>query len=169
MAGASFSVEFDQAPIVDALGRLAAIGERPRRLLAVLGERLVNSTKERFATNLAPDGASWAPLNPAYAEIRTPKPILVQSGTLRDSIHAEVGTSFVRVGSSMIYAGVHQRGAVIRVKSARSLDFVLGAPPFLVRVKSVRIPARPYLGISAEDEAAIIEDTVAFVERVFQA
>ncbi|MHB1305353.1 MAG: phage virion morphogenesis protein [Acidiphilium sp.] len=168
MAGATFTVEFDQAPIVDALGRLAAIGERPRRLLGVLGERLVNSTKDRFATNQAPDGTSWAALNPAYAEIRNPKPILVQSGALRDSIHAEVGTSFVRVGSSMIYAGVHQFGATIRPQTAKALVFRLGAGSEIVRVQSVRIPARPYLGISADDEAAIIEDTVAFVERVLR-
>lgn len=166
MPGARFTVEFDQAPIRDALARLAAIGERPERLMGIIGERLVGSTRERFGSNKAPDGTAWQALLPAYVEIRLPKPILVQSGALRDSIHFETAGRTVRVGSPMIYAAVHQFGAVIRAKNARSLDFLLGASPFLVRVKSVRIPARPYLGISPEDEIGIIEDTLAFVDRM---
>lgn len=166
MPGAAFTVEFDQAPVRDALARLAAVGARPERLMAVLGERLVDSTRRRFETNVAPDGSAWAPLNPAYAAIRRPGPLLVQSGDLRGSVHFEVAGRTVRIGSSMIYAAVHQFGAVIKPVRARALVFQLGMQGF-VRVKSVRIPARPYLGISGADAAMIVEDTVGFVARVF--
>lgn len=166
MPGARFTVEFDQAPIKAALARLATIGGRPEELMVKLGERLVVSTKDRFETNVAPDGTAWQALNPAYAAIRNANPILVQSGALRGSIHFETAGPSVRVGSSMIYAGVHQFGAVIKPKQARALVFHLGAANALVRVKSVRIPARPYLGISPEDEIGIIEDTLAFVDRM---
>lgn len=168
MPGVNFTVEFDQRPVIDALARLAAVGERPERLMALLGERLVDSTRRRFETNVGPDGAAWAPLNAAYAEVRRPGPILVQSGNLRDSVHFETAGRTVRIGSSMIYAAVHQFGAVIKPVRAKALVFELGTKG-VIRVKSVRIPARPYLGISAADAEMIIEDTLVFVERVFEA
>ncbi len=168
MPGVNFTVEFDQRPVIDALARLAAVGERPEKLMKGLGERLVISTQRRFDTNVAPDGTPWAPLNAAYAEVRRPSPILVQSGDLRNFIHSEASGRTVRIGSSMIYAAVHQFGAVIKPVRAKALVFELGTKG-VIRVKSVRIPARPYLGISAADAEMIIEDTLAFVERVFEA
>jgi phage virion morphogenesis protein len=163
------SLEFiiDDEAVMGALSRMAAVGARPGPLLAVIGERIVISTKRRFESNIAPDGSAWAPLNPAYAAIRRPTPILVQSGLLRDSVHYELGAHSVRVGSSMIYAAIHQYGGVIKPKQARALMFCLGAGGGIVRVQSVRIPARPYLGISIEDRAAIIEDIQGYIEAEF--
>jgi phage virion morphogenesis protein len=163
---AQFSVTFDDAQVQAGLARLSALVANPGPLLAILGERLVMSARERFDTNVSPDGAAWPALNPAYAEIRRPGPMLVQSGALRDSVHAEVAGSVVRVGSGMIYAAVHQFGAVIRPTQARALAFRMGANNGLFLLQKVRIPARPYLGISATDEAAIIEDAQAFMMRV---
>jgi phage virion morphogenesis protein len=169
MAGASFTFAIDDRQVRSALTRLGQLGERPERLMRILGTGLVTSTKRRFDTNIGPDGASWQALSPAYAEIRRPGPILVQSGDLRDFIHYEAAGRTVRVGSSMIYAGVHQFGATIKPKTAQALVFRYGAGGGIVRLKSVRIPARPFLGISAEDAERIVEDTLKFVERVFNA
>lgn len=52
-------------------------------------------------------------------------------------------------GSNKIYAAVHRFGAVIRPKTAEAVRFRLASG--LVRARSVTIPARPYLGLSAED------------------
>ncbi len=165
MPGATFTYSFDDRVVMDALARLAAAGRQPRALLDIIGERLVISTKERFDSNVSPDGSAWPALNAAYAEVRRPGPMLVQSGALRDSISFESAGRIVRVGSPMIYAAVHQFGAVIRPKTARALAFHMGIHNSLVLVKKVRIPARPYLGISAGDEAGIIEDAVLYLEK----
>jgi phage gpG-like protein len=55
----------------------------------------------------------------------------------------------------MEYAAIHQWGGEIRPKSAPALYV-----PGYGRLQKVTIPARPYLGVSAEDEVAI-ENAVA--------
>lgn len=162
---AQLFVEFDDAAVQAGLARMSALVANPAPLLRIIGMRLVSSTQRRFDTSTAPDGSEWAALNPAYAQVRRPGPILVQSGSLRDSVHAEAVGSVLRVGSSMIYAAVHQFGAVIRPRQARALAFRMGANNGLFLLGKVRIPARPYLGISAEDEMVIIEDCEAAMMR----
>jgi phage virion morphogenesis protein len=167
--GATIDVVFDDQPVLDALERLAAIGGSAAQLMTTLGNALVDSTRLRFSTNIAPDGSTWAALNPAYNEMRRPGPILVQGGHLRGSITFRASAGEVMIGSRMIYAGVHQRGARIEAKNAKALVFQMGAGGGLVRVRAVTIPARPYLGISAEDEVMIIEETQAYLGRLMAA
>jgi phage virion morphogenesis protein len=165
---AQFAVTLDDAAVQAGLARLSGLLADPAPLLAKLGQRLTTSSVRRFDTNIGPDGKSWPALNPAYAEVRRPEPILVQSGSLRDFLHFEVAGSAVRVGSSMIYAAVHQYGAVIRPKQAKALAFRMGADNGLFLLQKVRIPARPYLGISAEDEVGIVEDCEAYLMRIWE-
>ncbi|MDA8049972.1 MAG: phage virion morphogenesis protein [Rhodospirillales bacterium] len=155
MAGSSIEIRFDDQRVLAALERLeaAAVGAEP--LLRALGAAMVDQTLRRFLGQHGPDGTPWKGLNPAYASIRRPGPILVQSGALRGSITFRTGVGSVRVGSGMIYAGVHQFGAVITPKVKKALRFRLAQG--LVAVKSVTIPARPYLGLSGADEGELIE------------
>ncbi len=164
--GATIDVVFDDRPVLDALARLEAVGAGAVQLMTVLGSALADSTRLRFSSNIAPDGNKWAALNPAYAELRRPGPILVQGGHLRGSITFRPSAEEVKIGSPMIYAAVHQFGARIEAKNVKSLVFQMGAGGGLVRVRAVTIPARPYLGISAEDEAMIEAETQAYLERV---
>ncbi|MFT8679706.1 MAG: phage virion morphogenesis protein [Gluconacetobacter sp.] len=53
--------------ITSALDRIAAIGRNPSRVLAAVGEELIQSTQRRFETQTASDGTPWAPPNPHYA------------------------------------------------------------------------------------------------------
>ena len=156
------------------IGRLALLGHEPRRLLAPLGAALVQTTHDRFRRGEGPDGAKWKPLLPAYAAIRPARPILMLSLRLFDSINFQVEGNAVRVGSNVIYARVHQFGAVIRPRTAKALRFRLGAitvgprggkkkSSFLVFAHAVTVPARPYLGFGERDFAAveeIVEDTL---------
>jgi phage virion morphogenesis protein len=158
VTGAAFEISFNDGELQGALARLAEGAADTSPLMRVIGDYGVDSTRRRMIDQHAPDGTAWAALNPAYAELKgSGYDILYASGALRGSMTYLAATSEVSWGSGMIYAAVHQFGATILPKNAPALSFVLGGTlsPYLVSVKSVTIPARPYLGISAEDEAEI--------------
>ena len=66
MAGATLHVEVDDARVRVALDRLQAAGTDLRPVMEDVGEYLLRTTRERFRDREDPDGASWAPLSPAY-------------------------------------------------------------------------------------------------------
>jgi phage gpG-like protein len=157
MTGVSFEVTFDDSLVMNAFARVEADLARPAGLLWRLGAYGVDSTVRRFGEQAAPDGSPWAPLMPAYASLKpSGYDILYLTGALRTSQHFVVGAGEVQWGSGMIYAAVHQFGATIVPKSAKALHFQLGLGGVReVFAKSVTIPARPYLGLSAADRVEI--------------
>ena len=157
MTGAAFQFQFDDSLVMGALERFQEGLADSRPLLRIIGQYGVDSTKGRFETQEAPDGSPWAPLNSAYAAMKpSGYNILFLHGALLNSQHYFASIQEVAWGSGMIYAAVHQFGAVITPKNAKALTFRLGLGGVqLVRVKSVTIPARPYLGLSIEDRAEI--------------
>lgn len=161
MAGASLTITANDAPVVAVLRELAAAIARPRRILANIGRSLRTSTLERFRTETDPDGEAWIP------SIRrregSPRPTLTLSSRLRDSIATKATDHEVRIGTNVRYGAIHQFGGTIKPKSARALQFTLPNGRW-VTAQSVTIPARPYLGVSADDRAeivAIVRDAVA--------
>jgi phage virion morphogenesis protein len=169
MTGAAFSVTLDDAPIKSMLERLEMGIRDDRGLLAILGEYGVASTQARFATQASPEGTPWTPLNQAYADFKGAGYDILTgpSGALKSSQHFVLGMSLVAWGSNMIYAAVHQFGATIVPKSAGALFFRLGLGGVReVLAQSVTIPARPYLGISAEDAEEIVALTQDYFARL---
>lgn len=159
MTGALFEIsapELARAGVV-----LEGIGARASALAPVLDEigmSLTTSTRHRFEEGRGPDGAAWAESGRAKAEGgRT----LVDRGHLRDSITHRVEGTAVRVGTNRVYGGIHQFGGVIEGKSG-PLKFRTPGGGFAT-VKSVEIPARPYLGLSEVDRA---EATVILEEHL---
>jgi phage virion morphogenesis protein len=118
-------------------------------LMADIGELLTQSTKQRFATSTAPDGTPWAPLKDGSGR----KP-LVLTGTTRDQIFPDSGSDFVEIVASTKQSPVHQ----------------FGADPFQIETKNFGfvehpgVPARPFLGVSAADEAEIIKLAAAYID-----
>jgi phage virion morphogenesis protein len=158
MTGVTFEVVFDDADVMGALSRLGDAALDTTGLTRVIGDYGVDSTRRRMMEQHGPDGAAWQALMPAYAQMKgAGYDILYRGGDLRNSLTYLAGAGVVQWGSTMVYAAVHQFGATIRPKTAPALSFVLmGAlSPYLVSVRSVKIPARPYLGISAEDAEEI--------------
>jgi phage virion morphogenesis protein len=139
--------------------------------LGSIGVEVEAPTQERFDTQKSPDGASWKALAQKTTNYYASKgllgarSILVGEGTLRDSITSEVqgGGWSVLVGATMEYAAVHQFGAVIKPKSSPYL-FV----PGYGKLKQVTIPARPYLGVSADDAKAIENAVAVFLEGLIK-
>lgn len=129
-----------------------------------IGEALVSSTIRRFNEQKAPDGTPWQPLAASSVAPRKKdftrsgrlrkraerrlmnRKILIQTARLRNSIAFKVKGTSVAVGTNVVYAATHQFGA----KAGNFGQTSRGqAIPF------GDVPARPFLGISSDDQAEI--------------
>jgi phage virion morphogenesis protein len=156
MSGVAINLTWDALGAQRAIGAMIALGADLTPVLEDVGAELESSTVERFETNVGPDGVPW---KPSLASQVTGKPTLVQEGFLRDSVSYRLdGRDAVEIGAGGVasdYAATHQFGATITAKGG-ALRFTLATGQF-VQVKSVTIPARPYLGVSDQDGRAILE------------
>lgn len=108
-----------------------------------IGAALVESTRERFDTETSPADVRWAPNSPVTLARKSGTKILTDSGDLRSSISARLWSAGkgVSVGSDLVYAAMMQFGG-----TKEQFPHLWGD-----------IPARPYIGRSEDDEAAIME------------
>lgn len=119
-----------------------------------IGEYMIEATRRRFATGTAPDGTPWAPKRAStldrykrmgYGTLS--RPLIGPGKALSRQILKFVSSGGVVIGSSLIYSGVMQggaaKGAFGKDRRGRSLPWG-------------KIPARVWLGISAEDEREIV-------------
>jgi phage virion morphogenesis protein len=103
-----------------------------------MGERMRFSIEENFRTGGRPSG--WKSLAPATVRARArigkgPKPILIMSARLKNSITYKPDSTGLTVGTNVIYARIQQLGGETG------------------RGGKVRIPARPYLVVQESDLA----------------
>lgn len=185
MAGTHITITVDDAQARAMLERLGEPGTQD--LMPRLGEYLQASTQKRFKSQAAPDGTAWAPLQPRYARRKkyAKDKILTLRGYLRGGIHYQVtGDAEVQVGSNTKYAAIHQFGgaiekparqATVRYRSEAGRVLFAGKKhqgaterQVTIPAHQVNMPARPYLGISAADDAeirAIILDWVSSLRK----
>jgi len=84
---------------------------------------------------------------------------LIDTGNMRASIRAVlVKRATVVVGTHVVYAAIHEFGGTIRAKNAPFLVFKMGNQ--WVRVKSVNIPARPYMRPAFDKNHKKVVDTI---------
>jgi phage virion morphogenesis protein len=156
MAGAFIEVEVkvsDQA-VLDKLAALRRLGADLRPVFLEIGQHLDRSTRERWDRAEAPDGRKWAPLQPSTLarKKKNADKILVLNAHLRDTLAAQATADSLKFGSNRVYAAVHQFGAQ---KGAFGL-FSIVRTRRQVPIPWGDIPARPFLGISADDRAEIL-------------
>ena len=158
------TVDFDAAAITQALGELErrVSPEGLKEPLVAIGQRLAESTRQRFAAGTAPDGSRWAPnAESTYlgllgkgdgrkkdgkvgargvSKVMGKKP-LVASGQLAGSIRHQLlpGGTGVEVGTNR-FADAWDGGAAVHQFGSRD----------------GRIPARPFLGLSDADETGVM-------------
>ena len=147
------TIEIRKDELGPALQRLLAYGKDGIGLaLADLGEYLVRSTRERAAAEVDPTGSPWAPLSPRYKARKDKRrpglPMLKHDNhMLGDQFSWQVRGTELLVGTNAIYGALHQFGGT---------DSMAPGP--------AAVPARPWLGLSAEDETEaldILEDHIA--------
>jgi phage gpG-like protein len=124
-------------------------------LMRAIGTALVEEVNLRFEEGKDVWGVKWAPLSPAYAAVKRGPGILRESRMLQRSITYQVlGPGRVAVGSSRVYAAIHQFGGTIKPKNGKVLVFHIGRQ--VVHARSVTIPQRPYLGFGPNDRRALL-------------
>ena len=148
------TIDIDDGGISDALNRLIALSEDLDPVLKVIGETLAASTKQRFSAETAPDGTAWQPNAPStLAKKGAGKKMLQgETGLLRSSIVAQVLNQELTVGSPMEYSAIQQLGGYAGRAAGK-------AGP----IQRPYIPARPFLGLSDEDQGeidAILRDAI---------
>ncbi|WP_339524236.1 phage virion morphogenesis protein [Pseudomonas sp. EL_65y_Pfl2_R96] len=179
MAGAMLDVVIDTTTIGKALGELSErLGDLTTPLNDI-AEYLHQSTDDRFIKQVAPDGSPWAPLAPSTLARKKGGRILRNKGTLQDTMRHSVSGNELAFGTDRPYGAIHQDGGKVE-HAARSQQvyFRQGKEGsvgnrFVKKSKSnfaqwvtrgahdTEIKARPYLGLSAEDDVellAIIQD-----------
>lgn len=142
-------IEIKADEITPALQRVAAGLADMIPVYRDIGEYLIKATKHRFAQGVSPDGVRWAPKSPAtlaaYGARKSNRvdvrPLFGPSGSLSSQIFGKATPDRLEVGSNMIYAAMMQFGG-----TKAQFPHLWG-----------NIPARPFLGASAEDQTAIID------------
>lgn len=170
MTGARVELTFEnQAQVQRALTMLAAVGRSPEALLKPIGVKLASNTRDRMQAGRDPQGNRFAPLSPAYLPFKRGPSVLVGAGMqggLMGSITSAVSGDQVAVGSNKVYAAVHQFGATIRPKNPKGLLIFRDARGRAWgAAREVTIPARPYLGLSGEDQDDILDITEGAFQR----
>jgi phage virion morphogenesis protein len=151
MAGAMVTITLDPARMADAraaLDRLFSAGLQ--QVSYEIGSLVEDQTKRRIADDkTAPDGTPWADWSEDYAATRKAgvHALLVGRGDLRDSIQNYTSGDTIRVGTNLVYGAIHQFGS----------NGAEGG-----------IPARPWLGLSREDEREITDLVIGRLEDLLQ-
>ena len=118
-------------------------------LLEQIGSTVESQTRRRLSEEKeAPDGSPWEPLSNDWAARKSQRSsggMLEYQGHLLDSIAYQVTGDEVEIGTGLIYGAIHQLGGES-----------VGKP----------IPARPYLGLSSDNENELNEVIEAWLNQL---
>jgi phage gpG-like protein len=186
-----FTVEVVDSEASRLLGRLAGLSGDIRWFLKDIGDLVLNSSLKTFETSHDPYGAPWQPLKSStVAKRRKGKgsgghKILLDTGALRNSLHAKVEGDSVLIGTDRVYGPTHEFGATInrapysswvrlrknaagrsvfakdRHKKARTVRYTTG--PY-----TIKIPARPFLPDSRGLPPSMESEIVQMIQRLIR-
>ena len=116
-------------------------------LMDEIGATVESQTRRRLSEEKeSPDGEVWPGWSQPYSTTRHGGHSLLEGdGDLVDSIHSVASADEVHVGSNLVYAAIHQFGG---------------------EDVGSNIPARPYLGLSADNLREIEAAVDDFLARV---
>lgn len=146
MAGAMLDVTLDLSQVGIALEELSRRFGNLTTPFNDIAEYLHQSTDDRFRQKVAPDGSPWAPLSAVTLARKKGTGILREKGTLQDTLRHQVTSTELAFGTDRPYGAVHQFG---QKKGASGSS--KGRP-----IPWGDIPARPYLGLSSDDETEVV-------------
>ncbi|NUB46495.1 phage virion morphogenesis protein [Fertoebacter nigrum] len=189
MPGVRFTFKVDPSFALERLQELFQRLENRQRFYNAVGFGLENSTKDRFETQIAPDGKPWQKLKPATIKARerngqTPIKIL-SAGRKAESLRfgffhqaTEQGVTVATQGG-YDYQRIHQLGGTIKVAEREGKVYrhvnpntAISRGRFVAPAKAnqitdakipahtITIPARPYLGVSESDRETTITEAV---------
>ena len=152
MSSINLKVEGDVQRLMKRLGRIASVDKAG--INNTIAEGLRTSTIERFQAEKSPEGKKWKQSIRAREEGGK---TLIKSAALRSSIRSEASAEGLAVGTNDIRAATHQFGdsRIIKAKRKKALRFRVSGRWVSKKEVKVTIPARPFLGVSEEDEEEI--------------
>lgn len=166
MAGSTLTIEVNDEAVLAALTRLRGRLDDLAPVFADIGEYLIRSTQDRFDAEEDPEGRPWESVLVGTLAHKSHDKVLTESSRLRDSIIYQAGRNELKVGTNVIYGAIHQLGGTIKPKNTDGrLVFSFGGRT--VRAKEVTIPARPYLGLSEDDQVEVLEILSEWLGEVF--
>lgn len=132
-------------------------------VMNAIAEGLRTSTLERFRSEESPEEIRW---KPSIRAARQGGKTLTKSVGLKNSIRVQADETGAAIGTNLVYAATQQFGdeRTIRAKASKYLRFQIDGRWVSVPSVRVNIPARPFLGISKEDE----EEIRAILDEVFK-
>lgn len=133
----------------------------------IIGEVLLDETKDRIREEKSPDGKSWPALHPVtLANRNSADGILRDSGELFRSIHKNTSATKAEVGTNLDHpkVWVHQYGANIKPRRVKALA-IPASKGGVILSKGVKIPARPYIGIGRGDEELVKETLEGYLRE----
>lgn len=146
--------------LTDALRRLEGAARNPQPVLQHISDYLDLYTRMRFDSAKAPDGSPWADNSPVtIARKGRNEPLVGRSGDLRDTLRGDINGNTLVFGSDRPYAAVQQFGASKGQfgKTRRGGSIPWGD-----------IPARPFLGLSKDDEDNITDIINEYLEGLIR-
>ena len=148
----SIKVTGDTAALLKRIAALRSVDTAGA--MSAIAEGLRTSTVERFDKSMSPEGKKW---KTSVRARDTGGKTLIKTSNLRNSIRSESDRSGMAVGTNTVYAATHQFGAdrLIKPKRKKVLRFQINGSWVSAKQVKVRIPARPFLGISEEDDEEI--------------
>lgn len=153
---ASFTIEATGLDTVQArLDQLIRTMFDMTPLSAAVGATVESQVRKRIQREKTDPktGVAWAPWSEKYARTRHGgQSLLMSTGALRDSIQFVTHGDEVEVGSNLVYAARHQYGDN---GDAGSLGDLVGG-----------IPARPFLGLTPENEVEVRQVVKKFLDEV---
>ncbi|OCG20033.1 phage virion morphogenesis protein [Gilliamella sp. App2-1] len=135
------NIEFNIQNALDAMLHIEAAIDDTQSLFSHMGEVLLDIHEARFNAQESPDGVPWKELSPWYKDSKPKQKdkILTLDGNLRSTLHWQIEGNTLLFGTNLIYGAIHHFGGTIKP------------------VKGVVIPARPWLGISAQDKLLLVD------------
>lgn len=154
MSSVSVKVDGDVQRLMQRLGRIAGMDKAG--INNAIAEGLRTSTIERFQAEKSPEGKKWKQSIRAREEGGK---TLTKSTALRSSIRSDSSADGLAIGTNDIRAATHQFGdtRIIKAKRKKALRFRVNGRWVSKKEVKVTIPARPFLGVSEEDEEEIKE------------
>lgn len=184
--------EIDISEVLRDMNLLEKVMQNPRPFLEMIASRMELIGKRSFEQQRSPVGVPWTPLSPKYAVRKAKKGkgaqgILRFSGRLIRSLYSGVEgrKAFVSTGP-LVNANVHQYGfsgpqsvaAHIRKQKSRNVYgrlegkrgrrlLAVGIAHVTPFTRYMRMPPRPYLGVSDRDLKEIIQDVEDMANKMF--
>lgn len=160
---ATINIEFNYKTVQSALDDLLRRAEDTTDFMRQVADVLADATDAAFLNEADPvTGVRWDPLSAVTLAIRPNRQngeILDDTGRLKGSMVTDYGKDFAEIGTNVVYAPTHHFGALQGAfgKTRRGGPIPWGD-----------IPARPFLGVSPEDEEDILDMATRYMAGAWQ-